>query len=486
MKSETKSADDAIAWMFASLARVFAPEARTSDLKSTFDWAIQLTSAGLPLPPLQVVADLGNLLVGRTQDNVSEGRAGNESLRTSQPQQDYLDHFLGRLISDPLFDRLALAVQGLPTAEQKKGIVFLIKILLGKLPTLGVEVPPGTIRTVTKWNRLQFQETLRNALIDQPAQEKVDAELSELVHAFRPLIDPWGNEELVALEHRTAIGDLGQYVAHRQIVRLVQQYLAELPQQLIVSRSAAREVPTSTADEDVYPVGGYSSIGTRGSLESLLHSQLAYMEPDGGIGDLFDAKYVRNELFYYTRDENQFYRRKRNYFFLFDTNLTQARFKDADSPAQRLVLALAGIVAVMTRLQQWTQEESTRFELVFFGKPTKHPLNDEIELLKIFTRNEQQRRELDFHFVQQARELQEIVARRKTGSRLEGLLLTSTELPNPMWQQSGLEPTVFQLDQAVPALLRREELLGNGKEEPLPDGFDGWIEQTRRLLELWA
>ena len=57
-------------------------------------------------------------------------------------------------------------------------------------------------------------------------------------------------------------------------------------------------MPTRVLDEDQYPVGGYTSISTRGSIESLLHSQLAYMEPESP--DLFDMKFVRDELFYYS------------------------------------------------------------------------------------------------------------------------------------------------------------------------------------------
>ena len=62
--------------------------------------------------------------------------------------------------------------------------------------------------------------------------------------------------------------------------------------------------PTRALDEDTYPVGGFTSISTRGSIESLLHSQLAYMETDERP-DLFDIKFLRDELLYYARDENQ-------------------------------------------------------------------------------------------------------------------------------------------------------------------------------------
>ena len=77
-----------------------------------------------------------------------------------------------------------------------------------------------------------------------------------------------------------------------------------------------REVPTRVLDEDTYPVGGFTSLSTKGTVESLLQSQLAYMEREPELRpDLFDVKYVRDELYYYSRDENQFLRRRRTFVF---------------------------------------------------------------------------------------------------------------------------------------------------------------------------
>src|SRR5262249_57603158 len=115
-----------------------------------------------------------------------------------------------------------------------------------------------------------------------------------------------------------------------------------VPHQKVKPLAGRQEVPTRVLDEDTYPVGGYSSISTKGTIESLLHSQLAYMEE--ARPDLFDIKFVRDELFYYARDENQFLRRRRAFAFVLAPDLAQARFKDPEPPGQRLVLALALVV----------------------------------------------------------------------------------------------------------------------------------------------
>src|SRR5207244_10184413 len=126
------------------------------------------------------------------------------------------------------------------------------------------------------------------------------------------------------LEHRTALDELGQRVALRQVLRAAEVLEALLPRHPVRPSGQRREVPTHILDEDTYPVGGFSSLATRGSLESLLHSQLAYMEPHERP-DLFDVKYLRDELLYYARDENQFLRKRRSFVIALFPDLIRTR-----------------------------------------------------------------------------------------------------------------------------------------------------------------
>src|SRR5262249_22986644 len=84
--------------------------------------------------------------------------------------------------------------------------------------------------------------------------------------------------------------------------------------------------------------------------ESLLHSQLAFMEDAGERPDLFDVKYLRDELLFYSRDENQFLRRRRTFALVLYPDLVHARFKDAALPYQRVVLLLALLVVTVRTL----------------------------------------------------------------------------------------------------------------------------------------
>lgn len=133
-------------------------------------------------------------------------------------------------------------------------------------------------------------------------------------------------------------------------------------------------------------MGGYSSIGTKGTIESLLHSQLAYLE-DGPGPDLFAVKFVRDELFYYTRDENQFRRRRRAFAILFDPSLVNARVKDPDAPVQRVVFAVAATVVIVRKLIEWLTTDALRIELIVPSAAAKTPLAEETELLSIMFRD---------------------------------------------------------------------------------------------------
>src|SRR4051795_2411852 len=161
-------------------------------------------------------------------------------------------------------------------------------------------------------------------------------------------------EDVIALEQKTALLTMGEYVAHRQVVQIANRLEEGLPRHKPRPQSGRREVPTRVLDEDTYPVGGFASISTRGTVESLLHSQLAFMEPaTEPRPDLFDVKFVRDELLYYSRDENQFLRRRRSFVFALLPDLTRARFKDVELPCQRIVLVLALLLTGVRKLTEW-------------------------------------------------------------------------------------------------------------------------------------
>jgi hypothetical protein len=109
------------------------------------------------------------------------------------------------------------------------------------------------------------------------------------------------------------------------------------------------------------------------------------MEDEGARPDLFEIKYLRDELLFYSRDENQFLRRRRTFVMAFFPDLVERlRFKDADLPYQRGVLLLALLWVVIDRLSEWLSTDALEFNFVFLvpvTAPGGFGLQTEFELL---------------------------------------------------------------------------------------------------------
>jgi hypothetical protein len=164
---------------------------------------------------------------------------------------------------------------------------------------------------------------------------------------------------------------------------------AGLPRHKVKPLAGRQEVPTRVLDEDTYPVGGFTSISTKGTVESLLHSQLAYMEREPDLRpDLFDVKYLRDELYYYSRDENQFLRRRRVFLFCLYPDLVKARFKDPELPVQRIVLVLGLLLTAVRKLSEWLSTDALKFEFLLIQDKDAKPLAQEGALLEMLFREQ--------------------------------------------------------------------------------------------------
>jgi hypothetical protein len=111
------------------------------------------------------------------------------------------------------------------------------------------------------------------------------------------------------------------------------------------------------------------------------------MEPEGSRPDLFDIKFLRDELLYYSRDENQFHRRRRAFVFALAPDLVATRFKDPELPLQRGVLLLALIVTAIRRLTELLSSDALRFEILFVAEGKAEPLAPERALLETLLRD---------------------------------------------------------------------------------------------------
>jgi hypothetical protein len=378
---ELRDVDLARTWVLQGLWLARAAPAVVPTMAQALAWSLEVASAGWPLPPVGFVADVGHValveghLDVRPRPDTVPGLAAGLA-------REYDDYVLGRLYADPTFQRAADSLLRYQGRERSRALAFLLRQLCQRAGVPGAILSPALLKRL-------LDGDLEESLAEGWDSLRVEGPLPMLVPQYEGLIsavrtcgDLLGSEDVFELERGTALAEFGQRLALRQVLQLAAEMTARLPLRKPRVRSRAQQVPTHIVDEDRYPVGGFAAISHQGSIESLLHSQLAYMEPDDRP-DLFDIKFVRDELLYYSRDENQFLRRREVFVFALWPDLVEARLKDARLPYQRIVMVLAVLVAVVRRLIDWLSDESLRFEFLFLDRaePVLDPEQALVEML---------------------------------------------------------------------------------------------------------
>ncbi|MFO0851483.1 MAG: hypothetical protein U0871_23435 [Gemmataceae bacterium] len=441
-------------------------------------WALAVAGEGHPLPPIGFVADLGHLAFGRDR-----GRAAGEQVEVpGWPHtlaRSYEDHLLGKVYADWTFERAGDALRRYAGKDRVRGLAFVVERVRERAGLGGVELSPAVLRGLAQSRGEDvLAEGFESLARDGPLPLLV-RQYEELVSAARRVAELLGPEDVIALEQRTALAELGQYVAHRQTLQLTALFESRLPARPVRPAAGRKEVPTRVLDEDQYPVGGYSSISPKGSVESLLHSQLAYMEPEGSP-DLFDVKFVRDELFYYSRDENQFLRRRRAFAFVLYPDLAAARVKDPDLPAQRIVLVLAAVLATVRRLTDWLSADALRFDVLVVQSGAEPPLAHEVELLQLLLREPIERGAATVRTVSGPAAAHAALAEHARHSQLHALTVSAAPVQLAV---DGAVVCGLTVDGPRPALAD-----GNGRPVPVgeEDGADHWAEVVRQVLRLWV
>jgi hypothetical protein len=386
---ELRDLDDAKRYVAESLHFARAVPLSASSVKDVLGCALAIVSGGEPLLPLGFIADFSQVIFG----SEASGRRAELPVVPGwsvSAMRTYEDFVLGKITADWSIERAADALRQYSPDDRHAGVAYAIRQIRERAGMGGAELSPAVIRGLMAMSFDDVMQIGRSLFAETGPHPLILEQYTEMISAFRRLPELLGPEDLVALDHRTAIAPLGQYVAHRQIVQTATQLETRIPAQRPLPRAGRYDVPTRVSDEDRYPVGGYASIGTKGSIESMLHSQLAYFE-DGPQPDLFSMKYVRDELFYYTRDENQFLRPRKTLAIRFDASLVESRVKDTQSPVQRIVLSLSSVVVLVRKLIEWLTDDALRIELHFPLVNGKNPLADERELLEILFRDDRDR-----------------------------------------------------------------------------------------------
>jgi vWA domain found in the FtsH ternary systems/N-terminal helical region fused to the FtsH ternary system vWA domain len=459
------------------LQRVVLPT--VSSVRPALEWALELAANGQPLPPSGFIADLAHVLLGTDRGGPVLGDAPGTQVLPGGLLRTYEDLVLGKIFADRAIERAGDAVRRYQGRNRARGIAFVLDQIRERSGIGGVLLNPAILKALIDTPPGEILASSAEAVNDglQPLLVEL---YNELIASFRRMADILGPEDVFELEHGTALAELGQRVALRQTLQTAAMFEAGLSKHKPRPKASPREVPTRVLDEDTYPVGGFASISTRGTIESLLHSQLAFMEPPTAPRpDLFDIKFVRDELLYYSRDENQFFRRRRGFVILLQPDLVRARFKDLELPTQRIVLILSMMAAMIRKLTEWLSADALAFDIVFVAEGENQPLAQEESLLAMLFCESIANGTVRLARVSDVDAARQIVNERARRSLCEAIVVGTMDATLPDGEVSVAR---FVVDGPRPRLYL-------GDSEAMIDADNAlvaWQQSLERLLEAWA
>ncbi len=378
------------------------------------------------------------------------------------------DHVLARLVSDSRWGQVMDAVLAAPKELKGVAIGLLVSQVLKRLEvTDGVPVSQAVVRKLVGKTPEQVVEEGRASLRERSdVSAMVLRGLEATAHAARKSRDLLTDAEVFVLENVAALKGLGPRVALGQLAEISRDVEDTLPARL-KSHHSEGDKATQLEEESAFPVGGFSSISTQGSIENLVTSELIYMDDAGAERpDLFDIRFVEGELLYYARDESVAVRRRRTLLLVLDASLDGCRVLDEGARAQRLVWCFASVVAMVRKLSSWLEAEALQFEVVSTRDGNSSVLAEDLAVLGLLLREWKERGQLDLTEVGTLDEAWKY-AREKHKGRIQTVVFHGGTV-----SLEQLDAQV-KVDQPVPSLQWASE----------PAQSAPWAAITRELLE---
>jgi hypothetical protein len=201
-------------------------------------------------------------------------------------------------------------------------------------------------------------------------------ETNRLFGSMRQMVNP---EVVDLIERGLATMDRAPRVQMAQLIKARLQLAHVLGPIIPHSIDTLSEIPSSQRASGDVPLGGYNAITTRGRLESLVPSQLVWLDISIGDSTLFAVKHERQELLYYSRQDNRLHQRLRHIAFIVDGSLSASRNKPKNLPFQRMTLVMSCLLTLWSRLEGILAREALRLSWIFVGH--RNSLKDEFQLL---------------------------------------------------------------------------------------------------------
>lgn len=344
-------------------------------LNHVFTLARLLTSQGQCVPWLGFLVDLEAWIEHGGTDQMG---GQHHDLASHPVYLKYQDVVLDRWHRDPDMSRVRQAMLSRSPADRREGLLYLLEtwVNAGVLPGFHAN---GAILATGMPGREISDERARDLVEMQGWPEPILALARVTIQSFgsvRQLMDP-GVVDLI--ERGLATMDRAPRVQMAQIITARHHLIEKLGPIIPQSVDTVRAIPTRERAAGDVPLGGYNAISTRGRFESLVPSQLVWLDIPIGQATLFAVKHERQELLYYSRQDNRLHQRLRRIAFVIDDGLVGARNKPKSLPFQKLTLMLSSLLALWSRLEGTLAREALRLSWIFVGN--RHKLKNEFQLL---------------------------------------------------------------------------------------------------------
>lgn len=258
------------------------------------------------VPPLGWLADATCLLAPSDPQTLPDDSAGR--LLPDGLRRAYEDLFYERMIGDENVRWAFRSAASYPPPERIRATAYLLQTLQQKLAYAGPSLSPSGLRRLIRaarpedavnWSTTQARATVMHQLVTS---------YHSLVNSLRSSGRLVGRRVIDELHAGIASASFAQRLLISRAVRRSQQLVEQLDRQsLAAKQNRSRPSPAADItmqDSSQLTSGGYQSIGTRGRIESMLHSELAYMSADTDQRpDLFDVRFIRGETLYFERDD---------------------------------------------------------------------------------------------------------------------------------------------------------------------------------------
>lgn len=378
----------------------------SSRIVDDFAFLESLVRAGIPLLPPGVVLDLWHELRPQppvvTQTTAPPRSSAEDSLLPDELATElrrYTDSVLMRWLRDP---SLALARAALTlsptaaklttpqlhrTAEFRAGAFLYANWLRrAQLPSRSIAAWPFNPQIGdTVASAEQLTHSAWRMLIDRgphPLLKPQYAALNQrLAPEFPPLIT---DAEAVYWRVGLATGTPADRLAFTQ-VQTMRKQLAHLLRQHppAIPAESAGHAPPPDKSMGTIPSGGFAELSRRGTIESLVRSELLWMDAKPTEsqlpGDLFDLKYAQQELLYYARDDNEPPTHQPiNIIITGLQHLATCSAKSASAPFQRRIVYLGLLAALIDTAIARHGSSNVRIGFHWFDEPltTNSPLPD--------------------------------------------------------------------------------------------------------------